>query len=176
MDPRIIEKRRKRKENRKKRIKRRIRKFVLAVLLGLGIFLLLNGFVVTIVDVKGASMIPTYHDGDRLVVSKLEDDASDLHRFDVIVFKHVDGKNYVKRIIGLPGEVVEIKDDLVFINGEKLTSHYEMNLDHEVKKWIMADDEYFVLGDNRAINGSKDSRIFGGIKLKKIIGKCLFKI
>ena len=132
--------------------------------------------------VNGVSMEDTLQDGDNLLVDKISYRFHDPERFDVIVFKytHKDNTYYVKRIIGLPGETVQIKDGYVYINGEKLEGD-----DYGAKMFnpgiasepiTLADDEYFMLGDNR--NESADSRYadVGVIKRSQIVGKVWLRI
>lgn len=139
-------------------------------------------FVIQRADVYGDSMEPALKDGDILLVDKLSYRFSDPKRFDVIVFsyRYQKGRYYTKRIIGLPGETVQIKEGAVWINGEKL----EKDVSSEpIKKpgraeeiITLGEDEYFVLGDNR--NDSSDSRDtdVGNIKRDDIIGRIWFKI
>lgn len=120
-------------------------------------------------------MESTLSNGDQLIVEKLSYYFHDPERFDVIVFPYDNNINYIKRIIGLPGETVQIMDGKIFINGEILNEDYGnavMEEDGIASDVIqLGDDEYFVLGDNR--NASVDSRKeeVGNIKREKIQGK-----
>lgn len=132
--------------------------------------------------VSGLSMYPTLEDGDNLIVDKISYRLGDPARFDIIVFPAPDdpGKNYIKRIIGLPGETVQIIDAEVYIDGIKLGENYGA----EVMEYygtaqvgvVLGEDEYFVLGDNR--NVSKDSRyeVVGNIHRDQIIGRAWLRI
>ena len=129
--------------------------------------------------VNGVSMQPTLSDGDNLIVDKLSYRFHDPDRFDIIVFPQEDGRYFIKRIIGLPGENVRIDEDgFIYINGEKLQESYgkEVMLDRGLAKdgIQLGADEYFVLGDNR--NNSEDSRYadMGNVKKRNIIGKVWF--
>ena len=129
--------------------------------------------------VNGVSMQPTLSDGDNLIVDKLSYRFHDPDRFDIIVFPQEDGRYFIKRIIGLPGENVRIDEDgFIYINGEKLQESYgkEVMLDPGLAKdgIQLGADEYFVLGDNR--NNSEDSRYadIGMIKKRYIAGKIWF--
>lgn len=129
--------------------------------------------------VNGVSMQPTLSDGDNLIVDKLSYRFHDPDRFDIIVFPQEDGRYFIKRIIGLPGESVRIDEDgFIYINGEKLQESYGKEVMRDpglAKDGIqLGADEYFVLGDNR--NNSEDSRYadMGNVKKRNIIGKVWF--
>ena len=131
--------------------------------------------------VNGVSMQPTLSDGDNLIVDKLSYRFHDPDRFDIIVFPQVDGRFFIKRIIGLPGENVRIDEDgFIYINGEKLQESYgkEVMLDPGIaaESITLGDDEYFVLGDNR--NHSSDSRdpSVGVLHRKDLIGRAWVRI
>lgn len=131
--------------------------------------------------VDGRSMNPTLNDGDNLIVEKLSYRFHDPERFDIIVFPFDDTKFYIKRIIGLPGETVQIDyDGNIYINGEILEEDYglETILDpgRAAEPITLGDDEYFVLGDNR--NNSKDGRnpAVGNIRRDKIVGRAWVRI
>ena len=131
--------------------------------------------------VNGVSMQPTLSDGDNLIVDKLSYRFHDPDRFDIIVFPQEDGRYFIKRIIGLPGENVRIDEDgFIYINGEKLQESYgkEVMLDPGIaaESITLGDDEYFVLGDNR--NHSSDSRdpSVGVLHRKDLIGRAWVRI
>jgi len=133
--------------------------------------------------VEGKSMENTLEDGAHLYVEKISYRLGLLKRFDIIVF-YPYGRDsdeyYVKRIIGLPGETVQIIDGKIYINGEVLEENYgkEPILDpgRAVQPISLGEDEYFVLGDNRNI--SKDSRYpnVGNVKRENIGGKAFFRV
>lgn len=136
-------------------------------------------------EVEGASMENTLHNGDNLIVDKLSYRFHNPERFDIIVFpfQFQDNTYYIKRIIGLPGETVQIMDDgSIYINGEKLEENYGMEvikpetIGRAAEPIELGDDEYFVMGDNR--NNSSDSRtdMVGNIKRENIIGKAWLRI
>ena len=158
-------------------------------LLYLLVIVLLTWVIVTFVGqrtkVDGHSMEPTLSDGDNLIVDKLSYRFHDPERFDIIVFPFQYQANtyYIKRIIGLPGETVQIMDDgSIYINGEKLEENYGMEvikpetIGRAAEPIELGDDEYFVMGDNR--NNSSDSRtdMVGNIKRENIIGKAWLRI
>lgn len=151
----------------------------------LGAVWLVITFVGQRTEVEGASMENTLHNGDNLIVDKLSYRFHDPERFDIIVFPFQlqDNTYYIKRIIGLPGETVQIMDDgSIYINGEKLEENYGMEvikpetIGRAAEPIELGDDEYFVMGDNR--NNSSDSRtdMVGNIKRENIIGKAWLRI
>lgn len=151
----------------------------------LGAVWLVITFVGQRTEVEGASMENTLHNGDNLIVDKLSYRFHDPERFDIIVFpfQFQDNTYYIKRIIGLPGETVQIMDDgSIYINGEKLEENYGMEvikpetIGRAAEPIELGDDEYFVMGDNR--NNSNDSRtdMVGNIKRENIIGKAWLRI
>ena len=135
--------------------------------------------------VSGASMYPTLHNGDRMVLSKV----GDIHRFDVVILKAPDENvEYIKRVIGMPGDTVEMKNGVLYINGKKVDQPF-INTEALAKQTVFIDDftlesltgeakvpegKYFVLGDNRGV--SKDSRMIGYIDRSAIEGKAVFTI
>lgn len=133
--------------------------------------------------VVGESMETTLQEGDKVIINKLAYRFSKPKRFDVIVFKQ-SGKEHsyynIKRIIGLPGETVQIKDGVVYINGEPITEKSAVDVINNpglaVEPITLEDKEYFVLGDNR--NLSEDSRFanIGNVVLDDIIGKAWIRL
>lgn len=122
--------------------------------------------------VEGSSMEPNFHDGQRLVVSRADYMLGNPQRGDVIVLRNPtqpDGKDLIKRIIGLPGDRIVIKDGKVFVNGVLLDEPYIKEVPRYAGEWELGPDEYFVLGDNR--NNSRDSHAFGPISRSSIVGR-----
>ena len=135
--------------------------------------------------VSGASMYPTLHNGDRMILSKI----GDINRFDVVVLKAPDENvEYIKRVIGMPGDTLELKQGVLYINGKKIEQPF-INTETLAKQTVFIDDftlesltgeskvpegKYFVLGDNRVV--SKDSRMIGFIDRSAIDGKAVFTI
>lgn len=113
------------------------------------------------VFVIGSSMYPTYESGD-LLITKTSFDRSNVNRGKVIVFNH-NGKTYIKRVVALPGETVEVRADGVYING---TLFEDKPTKITCSSTTLGDDEYFAIGDNR--DNSSDCRAFGPIKFKEI--------
>lgn len=136
-------------------------------------------------EVDGSSMEPTLSDGDNLIVDKISYRFRDPQRFDIIVFpfKYKENTYFIKRIIGLPGETVQIDaEGNIYIDGGLLEESYGREIIRADKIGLAADeivlgeDEYFVMGDNR--NSSQDSRteVVGNIKREDIIGRAWIRI
>lgn len=167
------------------RIMRELLNTAIYLLCVLGAVWLVITFVGQRTEVEGASMENTLHNGDNLIVDKLSYRFHDPERFDIIVFpfQFQDNTYYIKRIIGLPGETVQIMDDgSIYINGEKLEENYGLEvikpetIGRAAEPIELGDDEYFVMGDNR--NNSSDSRtdMVGNITRENIIGKAWLRI
>ena len=185
----LLSKEGKKNEKRKKRINYNIIKeaFVWAAELVLAFFiacLLVVNFGVMTSNV-GQSMEPTLASGDRVLTNRLIYKLTDPKRGDLIVFKPNGNENshyYIKRVIGLPGETIQIIDGFIYINGERLKEGYGkeiIDLNHlgaVEYPVVLGKDEYFVLGDNR--NNSSDSRypMVGNVKKDDIVGKAFFRI
>jgi len=149
------------------------------------VFILVGVFFIQPVVVEGTSMVPQLHDGERLLVNKLvyykiqSVSWGHISRGDIVVFwypKEPD-KSYVKRVIGLPGETVEVRGGKVFIDGQMLNEDY---LDYEHNQALPSfstkrvdDHYYFVMGDNR--DNSSDSRYWGLVPEKYVYGKAFFR-
>lgn len=144
-----------------------------AIIVAVLIAFFLRTFIFATSIVEGESMAPTLEDGERLIFNKLIYIIDEPDRGDIIIIQKPT-KNYVKRVIGLPGETIEIKDGILYINGESYAQEF---LSEEAKLQtnnfgpeVIPEDGYFVMGDNRAI--SKDSRNgLGLISENEIVGK-----
>jgi signal peptidase I len=123
--------------------------------------------------VAGASMSPTYNNGDYLLVNKFD---KSFQRGDVVVFRFPKdaGQFFIKRIIGLPSEKVDIQNGKVLVNGQVLSENYYSGETLPDSSITLGQDQYFVLGDNR--NQSFDSRNFGPITTSSIQGKIFDKV
>jgi len=149
----------------------------LIVLVG-AIYALVNLSTVRFV-VRGSSMEPTFRDDQLLLVSRMNYLLAEPQRGDIVVFHYPKAptEDYIKRVIGLPGEIVEIKDREVYVNGIKLNEPYinEPCTQYSCpdKIWELGDDEYFVMGDNR--NHSSDSRSFNGVRREFIVGEVVIR-
>ena len=148
----------------------------------IGLTWLIITFVGQRTRVSGHSMEATLNDGDNLIVDKLSYHFREPKRFEIIVFpyRHKENTYYIKRIIGLPGETVQVKDGYVYINGEKLDENYGLEVMEDAgiaaEPIELGEDEYFVLGDNR--NHSSDSRdpSVGILHIDELIGRAWIRI
>jgi signal peptidase I len=140
-------------------------------------------YAVQTVHVLGSSMIDTLHDNDLLVASKISYKLHPPQRGDIIVFKPPDelSRDFIKRVIGLPGERIRITNSVVYINGKVLHEPYlperwtfSNNWPPDGQDSLLGPGQYFVMGDNR--NHSSDSRVFGAISIDSILGKAEFRI
>lgn len=147
----------------------------------IAMFLIIH-FVGQRTEVSGTSMENTLNDGDNLIVDKISYRFRDPERFDIIIFpyQYEEDTYYIKRIIGLPGETVQIVDGKIYINGEVLEENYGKEVMKEAGRAstpiVLGGDEYFVLGDNR--NKSLDSRdpSVGNVKRSSIVGRAWVRI
>ena len=157
--------------------------WILYILVIIGLTYLIVTYVGQRTRVSGSSMETTLSDGDNLIVDKISYRFRDPERYDIIVFPYQYEENtyYIKRIIGLPGETIQIIDGFVYINGEYLATDIYGN---EIMEFAniagqpihLGEDEYFVLGDNR--NHSSDSRDpnVGVLQREDLIGRAWVRI
>ncbi|MGX6993822.1 signal peptidase I [Vagococcus penaei] len=144
------------------------------------IAMFLRAFIFVPMGISGNSMAPTLKQNDFIVMERF----TKIKRFDVIVFDSPDGSTYVKRVIGLPGDEIEYKNDQLYVNGKKVPEKFLTGIKKRKNELVyttdlkssellgvdkIPDNQYFVLGDNRRL--SKDSRSFGTISTNDIIGK-----
>jgi signal peptidase I len=147
------------------------------VLLAIGVSAFIIIFLYQPVRVEGTSMLPNLEDQDRLFINKFAFRVGEIHRGDVVVFRYPrdETKNYIKRVIGLPGDRVRIVRGSVYVNGRLLPEPYvpaRYTDDRSQPEIRIPADEYFVLGDHRNI--SSDSREFGPVERDLIYGKAAF--
>jgi signal peptidase I len=151
---------------------------VLAVILYVGI-----SFAVQAVHVEGLSMYATLDNNDYLIANKIDYRLHAPQRGDIVILRPPtnNSTDFIKRIIGLPGERILIRSGVVYINGHRLDEPYlpeawvsDTNWPDNSSGRVMGADEYFVMGDNR--NRSQDSRFFGPISRDRIDGKAWFRI
>ena len=135
--------------------------------------LLIKQFVVTPIRVNGTSMADTLHNGDIMILNETSYYFDSPKRFDIVVVKY-QNEYLIKRVIGLPGEVVEYKDNKLYIDGKFVEEKFYHEATEDFKIEALGDSKYFVLGDNR-IN-SMDSRMIGPVSKKTIRGKTSFTI
>jgi signal peptidase I len=147
-----------------------LREILETILLTVIIFLVLNATTGRF-QVRGSSMEPTLHDGQYMIISKLIYWIHPPERGDVIVFRPPNNPNddYIKRIVGLPEEQVEIRNGVVSVDGVFLEEPYITNPGFYSGVWNLGDGEYFVLGDNR--RNSSDSHTWGVFPEENVVGK-----
>lgn len=171
------------KETQKKGLARELLGWFIYLVLLVVAVNLLTTYVGQRVRVEGSSMEQTLHDGDALILNKISYRFNDPERFDIIVFpfQRDESDKYIKRIIALPGETVQIDEKgTIYINGKVLEENYGAEVIEDpgvaASPITLGSDEYFVMGDNR--NWSSDSRTeeVGLIKRDKILGKAFMRI
>ena len=125
------------------------------------------------VRVDGFSMIPTLEDGEFVLVSKLNYRFGDVERGDIIVFHYPmdPEQELIKRVIGLPGDTVNVQNGIVSVNGQSLEEPYIAAAPAYTGEWMVPDEHLFVLGDNR--NDSSDSHSWGYLPFDKVVGKAV---
>ncbi|HWK22242.1 MAG TPA: signal peptidase I [Ureibacillus sp.] len=167
-----------------KKEKNELWEWIKALLIAFVIAVVIRYVLFTPIVVDGESMMPTLNDGDRMIVNKIGYKIGGPDRFDIVVFHAPEGKDYIKRVIGLPGDTIEYKDDQLYINGKAYDEPYLDKYKSELTEGTLTQDftlqeldpsldvipegYVFVMGDNRRY--SKDSRHIGIISEDKIIG------
>ena len=136
--------------------------------------ILVRTFIITPAIVDGASMDKTLEDGQLIIINKINYRFNNPKRFQIVVVKNTnENDKIIKRIIGLPNEKVEYKNNNLYINDELVEENYEHGLTEDFVL-TTSKDEYLVLGDNREV--SKDSRVLGNFKKKELIGNVNIRI
>jgi signal peptidase I len=168
---------------------RSIIEWVVVIAGALIVALLIKAFLIQAFYIPSESMVPTLKIGDRVLVNKLSYNAHDVNRGDLVVFERPPGetdqsvKDLIKRVVGLPGDAIVIKDNAVYVNGTQLDEGYlpegtitkQGRLDCEdASPCMVPDDSVWVMGDNR--EHSYDSRYFGTIKENTIVGRAFLRI
>ncbi|RHW43282.1 signal peptidase I [Neobacillus notoginsengisoli] len=154
--------------------------WIKSIIVALLLAVILRSFFFTPIVVDGASMNPTLQDKDRMIVTKI----GEPKRFDIVVFHAPDGRDYIKRVIGLPGDRIEYKNDMLYVNGKVYDEPYLKGFKDRISQGTLTESftlketavgtetvpkgHLFVLGDNR--RDSTDSRGIGAIPLEKVIG------
>ena len=153
-----------------------VAEIVVLVLLAFTLAMTTKTYVVEAYEIKGRSMVPTFDDGQRVVVLKL---FSDIQRGDIVIFSSQDdpGKDLIKRVIALPGERIQIRKGLVRINGKVLKEGYLEDKDYGLYDAEIDEEvglgQIYVLGDNR--DDSHDSRRFGSVSEESLKGKVVVR-
>ncbi len=158
--------------------------WVKVIAIALILAMLLRYFLLTPIVVDGPSMMPTLNSNDKMLVNKLSYKIGEPERFDIVVFHAPEGKDYIKRVIGLPGDRLEYRDDTLYINGKAYDEPYleeykkevidgpltePFNLKELTGRDTVPEGHIFVMGDNRRY--SKDSRHIGFVSLDEVIGE-----
>lgn len=154
------------------RLGRELWEWLKAILFAVGIALVIRLVLFTPIVVDGESMLPSLKDGERLIVNKAIYLIKEPERGEIVVFHAAQGKDWIKRVIGEPGDMIEVNNGQLYINGERVEEPY---LD-ESYGYIMDDfrvevpqHQLFVMGDNRA--NSRDSRNIGTIPIESVVGR-----
>ncbi|WP_110927271.1 signal peptidase I [Bacillus massiliglaciei] len=161
--------------------------WIKAIAIAVILAFLIRTYIFSPIVVDGESMMPTLEDKEKIILNMFEKDTEDLERFDVVVFHATEEKDYIKRVIGLPGDRLEYKDDTLYINGKAYKEPYldaykselagepltgSFNLEEITGESTVPKGQLFVMGDNR--QNSLDSREIGTISEDKIVGKANF--
>lgn len=172
-------------EQKKKSALSEFLEFIAPIVVAIIIAMILKYVVFANAIVPTGSMLNTIHENDRVIASRLSYKYSKPERYDIAIFKYPDNEEqlFVKRIIGLPGETVSIQDGIVYITGEDGKTHQleeeyvsEENKDHYNGTFVVPENSYFVMGDNR--DNSVDSRYWvttNFVSEDKLVGKVLFR-
>lgn len=159
----------------KNKIVKEILEWALTIIIPVVAALLIHQYLFTFARVDGTSMLDTLHENNIMGVSRLHYRLNEPQRGEIITCNYPEDGNklFVKRIIGLPGETIEIREGTVYIDGEPIAETYLTRVDDQSMDPItLAKDEIFVMGDNRPV--SRDSRAVGPLTLDEIYGRVLF--
>lgn len=151
-----------------------LREMLETIVLALILFLIINTLTARI-RVEGSSMLPSLDHNNYVIVNRLAYRLGEIERGDVVVFEFPHNKNedYIKRVIALPGETIEISNGFVYINGQPIEEPYiKAPLDRDYPAVNVPPEMVYVMGDNR--NDSSDSRRWGSLSVGDIIGKAIF--
>jgi signal peptidase I len=170
----------------RKRKKSEWYEWIKALLIAFALVFIIRTFFFAPIVVDGPSMMPTLHDGDQMIVNKINYRFNEPNRFDVVVFHASEKKDFIKRVIGLPGEHVAVKDDVLYVDGKEVDEPFLASQKNENASISALTNDFtlenlpgghetipdgyvLVLGDNRG--NSTDSRLLGVIPIDSIVGK-----
>ena len=161
--------------------------WVISIVVAVVLVVAIRTFIFTPIGVNGESMMPTYEHGDKVMVNKLSDSVEKIDRQDVIVFEAPTGENFIKRVIGLPGDTIAYENDVLYINGEaveepylqaykqqstqSLPLTYDFTLQDVTGETTVPDDVLFVLGDNRQRSDDSRNPLVGFVPIENVLGK-----
>ncbi|MBO0996149.1 signal peptidase I [Bacillus sp. SD075] len=159
--------------------------WIKAILIAVILAFLIRTYIFAPIVVDGESMMPTLQDHERIVLTKFGTNIDNIDRFDIVVFHATVDKDYIKRVIGLPGDHIEYKDDTLYINGKAYEEPYLDKYKNQMEAGVpltesfkledisgsmtVPDGQLFLMGDNR--QNSLDSREIGTISVDEIVGK-----
>lgn len=154
--------------------------WIKAIIIALIVAFIIRAFIISPIIVDGPSMQPTLNDRDQMIVNKFNYHFSDPNRFDIVIFHATEEKDYIKRVIGIPGDYVEVKEGELYINNEKAEEYFlpddeafattDFKLESLPGNYeVIPEGKVLVLGDNRS--NSTDSRSIGLVDIDEIVGK-----
>lgn len=155
-----------------KNAKKEIREWVVALLTALVLVVLIRTFLFTVIRVDGESMLDTLHDGDRLIVTILDKKISGAHRGDVVICHYPDRtERFVKRVVAIGGDTVEVKDTQLYVNGEAVEEPYLTRPQRgNYGPITVPEGEYFVMGDNRGNSNDSTASHVGTLDEDMVLG------
>lgn len=158
----------------KKSMGREILEWVLVFVVAIGAALLIRTFIFEPVRVDGNSMLNTLHDNEYMIVTKYQYLFDDPDRYDVVIC-HYPGRgntNFVKRIVGIPGDTVAVQDGVLYVNGEAVDESYiDYKPNYSYPETLVEEGHYFVLGDNRSSSNDSHVSSVGQLERNQIMGK-----
>lgn len=161
-----------------KRVRKEVIEWIITIAAAVLVALFINNFIIVNATVPTSSMEKTIMTNDRVIGFRLAYNSTDPVRGDIVIFKYPDDEKilYIKRVIGMPGETLEIHDGGVYVDGALLNEPYlDMATDGEFGPYVIPEGHYFMMGDNR--NNSADSRFWENTYLSrdKIVGKAVLR-
>lgn len=156
------------------------RTFIIALVIVIILGVLLNVFIGS-VRVKETSMLPNFVENDHLLINKMAYKIGEPQRGDVIIFKKTvygDSERLIKRVIGLPGDTITIKDNEVYVNGKKQDQSYTHDgiTPGNVDDYTVPEGQLYVMGDNRIVSLDSRSKDIGTVSISKVKGKVIFRL